>query len=852
MIVGKPRAGLIVSEMPSDTVRTCRAVVGASGRIPALRVYLDGDGSGMGMAYLRPVIYDTNGNLVATGDQVGVATGVSPGWVTLPFSVAGGVDVIAAGVYDVGVIAGGVSRVVRLYGDDPGSGVVLGSRSLTVSGNEITDATRALGTQGDGRGYAVVVNGCSNGGFENDTTGWTLDTVNYSVAARSTEQAKFGTHSLKLTKTDSVDQFHEFSVGAVGANTQYTISAYVKVAAFTAVPASNRWLCAYDDANAGGTFVAATGVPTGITGDFVRLSVTVTTSAAPGNLKIRLYGPNGTCYWDGVQAEIGAVANAYVETNGAIASSVQGTPDSSFAFWEPSANLCSAHPVTTDMTGWRALVGGSNTVVFDPLVAKFGAGSIRTTFVTADSGTGAAQITSVAATAGQSYTSSVWALIPVGKTCILQMQWSGVGGIDQVNCAGTGTWARYSVTGVAPAGTTDVGISFTNSSFAAGWSFWFQAAQIEQTTSATPFTTSSRSAARGQASAHLLSEAQGYVAFRVAMPWPSTSSPSFPTLFDWYSADFQNELILVWQSSIQKWELANTRNNQAQVKCDVAQVFAADSHHTIIAAWSDTTLYLSVDGEAFTTVARTAGAGGTALPAMFDIGSRGGTGIFLDGEVFWSVCGSAVPTNAEVAALNALGDTDPVFGDLPAFPTALWTAQTATYVVSITGKLASDAFSDGAAATLDPTFTPLDEDMSVFAEVFPPYAPPVNELEFYYARLPFEKAQAKFAETGPQPRSGITTTATWHGTSFDQERGSFVILQRGAALDVAGLVGERVKITTRGIGVNQRSVYAFVHDVGEIPEVAGHSCGISLPRRSWMALALPSDDTVEVTVEKMR
>ena len=74
-------------------------------------------------------------------------------------------------------------------------------RPLTLSGNEITDASRAINVEGDGLSddgsfgiWEATENLVTNGGFETNATGWTVTGAN--TIARSTDQAKFGPASL--------------------------------------------------------------------------------------------------------------------------------------------------------------------------------------------------------------------------------------------------------------------------------------------------------------------------------------------------------------------------------------------------------------------------------------------------------------------------------------------------------------------------------------------------------------------------------------------------------------------------------------------------------------------------------
>lgn len=69
--------------------------------------------------------------------------------------------------------------------------------TLTVSGKEMTDASRTAAIQGDGRTppdssvriWEVTTNLVTNGGFETNATGWVTTGA---TLATSAEQAKFG------------------------------------------------------------------------------------------------------------------------------------------------------------------------------------------------------------------------------------------------------------------------------------------------------------------------------------------------------------------------------------------------------------------------------------------------------------------------------------------------------------------------------------------------------------------------------------------------------------------------------------------------------------------------------------
>jgi hypothetical protein len=85
-------------------------------RIVKLSIYVDGLGpNAAGIGLLRAVIYDTNGNKLAEGEEVQVPSGQQQGWVDLPISVPGGVVLPSAGYYDFGTLRGGHAEVMRAY-----------------------------------------------------------------------------------------------------------------------------------------------------------------------------------------------------------------------------------------------------------------------------------------------------------------------------------------------------------------------------------------------------------------------------------------------------------------------------------------------------------------------------------------------------------------------------------------------------------------------------------------------------------------------------------------------------------------------------------------------------------------
>jgi hypothetical protein len=163
---------------------------------------------------------------------------------------------------------------------------------------------------------------------------------------------------------------------------------------------------------------------------------------------------------------------------------------------------------------------------------------------------------------------------------------------------------------------------------------------------------------------------------------------------------------------------------------------------------------------------------------------------------------------------------------------------------AVGAKRNADTYADGASATFG-TPTAVTTDMTLFAQTLDAWAAPELEVEMWYARLPFPESQEVFSSTA---LSGETRLAScsWHGTRLDAERGAFVIAQVGGKLD--DWVGERVQISLRGRATEERVVYGLVHNATELDE----RDDLSVTRRLFAALAVPSLDRVGVTVARMR
>lgn len=164
------------------------------------------------------------------------------------------------------------------------------------------------------------------------------------------------------------------------------------------------------------------------------------------------------------------------------------------------------------------------------------------------------------------------------------------------------------------------------------------------------------------------------------------------------------------------------------------------------------------------------------------------------------------------------------------------------FAVPIPGKSGIDTYADGASSPFGLAVNEAS-DLSIFATwVSIPWSPPEDLEEVHYARLPHVEAQEVFELSPIETKSVRRAKVGWHGTKFDRERGSFAVVASDGAL--ADLVGERLRLTFSDLP-RTKSIFVYVHDEGELADAAD----ISLPRRTFLALALLHETTVDVNVE---
>lgn len=228
-----------------------------------------------------------------------------------------------------GVHLGGLAEHVRARGG-PVFPAVLGTPlSLTLSGNEITDAVRAPGLSGDGLSpegsmglWEASTNYTLNGGCESG-----ISNVGGNGSAsieRTTALSKFGVACLKVTTGGVAGAEGANFAGASGAAAEgqtWTVSAWVRHAEAGSVDLAIRasWRTAAD-----ALISEPQGAPVSVSpGVWTKLSLTSVAPATTDRVRVKPV-TSGTqaivFYVDGVQSEQQPLATPYVETNGGTAS----------------------------------------------------------------------------------------------------------------------------------------------------------------------------------------------------------------------------------------------------------------------------------------------------------------------------------------------------------------------------------------------------------------------------------------------------------------------------------------------------------------------------------------------------
>jgi hypothetical protein len=197
--------------------------------------------------------------------------------------------------------------------------------TLTVNGNEITDATRTANLDGDGRSpessygiYSGTTNLVPNNGFEVNTSSWAIRSAGTTITW-ITGDKKFGVGAVQITTpgnailegiiTDYPSRF------TVAPNTIYTLSAYVKA---PLASVGETIMLSWDEFTSGNSYITSkTAILYTLTGTWTRISFTATTEANAAfvlvSLNTWISAQALTFYADGIQMETNAPLTPYTQ-----------------------------------------------------------------------------------------------------------------------------------------------------------------------------------------------------------------------------------------------------------------------------------------------------------------------------------------------------------------------------------------------------------------------------------------------------------------------------------------------------------------------------------------------------------
>lgn len=361
--------------------------------------------------------------------------------------------------------------------------------------------------------------------------------------------------------------------------------------------------------------------------------------------------------------------------------------------WPAATNLCTNGGFESNTTGWSGWNGAPS--FFDrsnDRTPKFGAHEAKVA-LTGVGSTGVFYDTGNVLTGGDTYTYSVWVYNDGTANLNLRLrEFNAGGGIlssDSFSApvAATVGWQRLTHTRILD--TFGVRLWMTVEQIApAAQTFYIDGAQLETGSFASPYihtdgATATRNAARVQAPASLLSQAQGWVAARVRMGAPSSADfrGRIMSLSD--SVTGQRIELVAFTGGPITWNLSKVGGSVVTLS-SAPVTWAAGDFYTIVAAWTPTTLYLSVNGGPFVSAAHSL----MITPDTFEIGMNSVTNRWLSGNIDWFACGTGTLTDATAAWLH--GELEdgrlPGPGDVNAYDeaavcTAAWDAVDGSYTV---------------------------------------------------------------------------------------------------------------------------------------------------------------------------
>ena len=154
---------------------------------------------------------------------------------------------------------------------------------------------------------------------------------------------------------------------------------------------------------------------------------------------------------------------------------------------------------------------------------------------------------------------------------------------------------------------------------------------------------------------NVLTALRGGFAIRDTVSWDNASEPSAtPTFFD-YRDDVNNFITLHYESANNRFRLQRCVAG-VTVSVTVAATVTVGQTFTLVAAWSASTIYLSVDGAAFVSAA--SAITDNMVATLADIGSLAGASSSTSTHI-WALGFNGTVTSVDAAAIHAYGNEPP-------------------------------------------------------------------------------------------------------------------------------------------------------------------------------------------------
>ncbi len=345
------------------------------------------------------------------------------------------------------------------------------------------------------------------------------------------------------------------------------------------------------------------------------------------------------------------------------------TVEESVGIWEATTNLITNGGFETDTTGWTEQ-GSTTTRV--TAQQKFGdaAGEVATDNVGANEGPYHA-FTGAAAT---KYSVSAWVR---GSGTVRIALYDNVSG-KQASSAVTLTSAWQRIEKIATTGAASATFRvYVETDSQQNITFNVDGVQVEATSTPTPYVetdggTATRALGRGQFPfTGLITEEQGWAAFRFRAGWSAATPPNaLPHLMDWGDDPLSRIVIRVY--------IDGANVHCASKTGDIIQgvTLVKDTDYLVLAAWDAVNGHITIEGNDFTSGARTYG-GANNPAANLQVGIHAGGASFSgDYTYHWLALGLGRPQNADIPLLEGFGNQ---LTDIREFPqhlrtTALWQA----------------------------------------------------------------------------------------------------------------------------------------------------------------------------------